>query len=204
MKKTFLTSVAALAIMGFAACNNEKTEETTMSDTVNAGGVSDVSGSRVSMRQAPDPNGSYVDLKTGKPVKLKRDDNYGYVVNLETNEPVEFYVDMNLQDTFYGKTGDVVNNALTRDNAGIYELDDSKVEWDGDNMKIKNDDGSKEKLGDEEYKYKDDDVKMKSTNDETKYKSGDVKVKTTEDETKIKTPTTKIKANENGVEVKKR
>ncbi len=69
-----------------------------------------------------------------------------------TNEPVEFYVDMNTRDTIYGRGRYVVNNYIVRSNDGMYRLDASKIKMDKDDIKIK--DGSK--------KLKMDGSKMKS------------------------------------------
>jgi hypothetical protein len=91
----------------------------------------------------------YVDLNTGKTVKLEKDES-GLMVNAETKHSVDIYVDTKTNDTIYGKTGKVINGHVVRtndtwnydadvnadDNGGDYKI---KVEKDGD-VKIKDGD----------------------------------------------------------------
>lgn len=184
MKSIFIKSLMGAALIsGMAACNNSSTADTDDTDTVLVG-AAEKQTTRV-VNSSFNPDGSYVDLSTGKTVKLTRNETDGTIMNMETSQPVEFYVDMSTHDTFYAKTGTVVNYALLQEE-GKYKLDDAKIKWEGDELKIKNADGSKEKITDDEYKYKSDDVKIKETEDETKIKAGDTKIKVSKDEVKVK------------------
>jgi hypothetical protein len=166
MKKLMIPALA-IATLSFAACNNSSETETTSTDTVST-----------STTVAPAAT-QYVDLNTGNPVEMKKDES-GHMVSMATGEPVEFYVDMNTRDTFYGKTGTVVNNAIMRSKDDTkYELDGAKAKWDGNELKIEYADGSKVKADEDEYKYKSGD--------------GKTKVKIDGDDKKIKTPDQKIK-----------
>lgn len=198
MKKLFL-SFAALSLLGFTACKNDTTTgESAMDSTAAATEMADNSMTTTTTTRTFD--GTYTDLSTGKSVQVRRDDSKGYMVDASTGAPIEFFVDMNTRDTFYGKTGTVVNNAIMMDE-GTYKLDDAKIKWDGEELKVKGDD-SKEKITNDEYKYKDGDTKIKDNENEYKAKSGDAKLKANEDGYKYKDNDIKVKANKNEVKVK--
>lgn len=194
MKQAFLKSFAALALFGFAACNTQTTtSESGKSDSASVSTNESRLETGMEVSSGPsdfNPNGTYTDLSTGESVQLKRNEN-GVIVNLQTGEPVEFYVDMSTQDTFYGKTGAEVNNALLYNN-GAYELDETRL----------NKDDYKETLEGDEYKLKDGDTKIKATDGEYKYKKGDTKIKSTKDQTKIKSGKTKIEIEDGKTKVK--
>lgn len=101
----------------------------------------------------------YIDLNTGKKVKLEKDGS-GLMVNAETKKPLYIYIDTKTNDTIYGKTGEVVNGHIlkTGDNTYGYDMD---IKSDG------------------EYKYKDGDYKIKVEAD------GDIKIKDGDTKTKI-------------------
>lgn len=89
--------------------------------------------------------GRYLDLNTGKKVELVKDEKTGLMVNKETNEPVDVYVDTKTNDTIYGRTGKVINGEVDRNGEvyvwrGAYEYKNGdlkvEVEKDGD-LKIK-------------------------------------------------------------------
>jgi len=114
-----------------------------------------------------DQNDRYVDLETGKHITVVKDSTNGVMVNKETNEPVDIYVDTETKDTIYGKTGEVINNH-------VIKLDDGKytyAEADIDPVKVKTE-------ADGDYKVKDDNSKIKVEEDgDVKIKEGDKKVK---------------------------
>ncbi len=106
----------------------------------------------------------YIDLSTGKPVEVVKDEKTGFMVNKETNEVLYIYVDTKKKDTIYGKTGKVINGhvILTADKEYVYDEDE----------KLK----SGENAGAE---YKDGDYKVEVEKDgDTKIKNGDKKIKT--------------------------
>lgn len=156
MVKTFLTGILiTTAFFSLTACNNSEETETSSADTT-------------VMETTAQPHGgssNYISLSGGSPVH--RDEASGRYVD-ESGAPVEFYVDMNSMDTFYGATNQNVSNALIHENDS-WRVDDTKVKIDGDEMKIKSDDG-----------------KIKVDGDETKIKTGDTKIKTDGDEYKQK------------------
>lgn len=115
----------------------------------------------------------YIDLATGKPVMVIKDEKTGYMINADTKEPLYMYVDTKKNDTIYAKDGKVVNSHIikTDDNKYIYE-DDEKLKVENGQVKYKQDD----------YKVeveKDGDVKIKNGNDKVKIdgKTGERKVK---------------------------
>lgn len=110
----------------------------------------------------------FEDLSTGKKIYVIQNEN-GEAVDSLTNEPVEFYVDLETKDTIYGKTGRVVNNAIIKTPEGTYELDETKIIAEEDEMKIKSED-TKIKIDGDEMKIKTDDKKIKIDGDERKVK----------------------------------
>lgn len=175
MKKLLIAAVIAPAFL-VTACNNSESETASTTDTVSTETVVTTT--------------NYVDLSTGSNIDVKKDETSGKMVNVATNEPVEFYVDLNTRDTFFGYTGTVVNNTLARSEDGKWEFDGNKAKWDGNELKIEYADGSKVKADEDEYKYKSAD--------------GKTKVKVDGDDKKIKTPDVKIKEKDGEVRVKER
>ncbi len=164
-----------VAALSFTACNSSETE-TTSTDSTSV------------MTTETTTATQYVDLNTGNTVEMRKNES-GQMVSMATGEPVEFYVDMNTRDTFYGKTGTVVNNAIVRGDDMKYELDESKAKWDGNELKVEYADGGKMKADEDEYKYKSGDgkTKVKVDGDDAKIKTEDKKIKMEDGEpTKVK------------------
>lgn len=106
--------------------------------------------------------GRYLNLSTGKTIGVEKDEKTGYMVDMQTREPLYIYVDSKKDDTIYAKTGEVINGH-------VYLDDNNKYVFDGDE-KLKLDDG---------VTYKDGDYKVKvEENGDMKVKNGDRKVKT--------------------------
>ncbi|HKB43792.1 MAG TPA: hypothetical protein VKC90_05370 [Chitinophagaceae bacterium] len=49
--------------------------------------------------------GRYIDLRSGKAIKVEKDSTGGWV-DADTKNPVYIYVDTKTHDTIYGKTGE--------------------------------------------------------------------------------------------------
>ena len=145
--------------------------------------------------------GEFVDLNTGQKITVEKDAETGYMVNAETDKPVYLYVDTEKRDTFYGRTGKVVNKEIERNSNGMfmYTGDDDYVYKNGDYKLKAEEDG--------DYKIKDGDYKLKVEEDgDMKVKKGDdYKKKVEEDgDIKIKDGNTKIEVEDGKVEVKKK
>jgi hypothetical protein len=171
MKKNLIL-IAALFFV--TACNNSDSETATSTDslatsaeaTENAETSATGSSSSASLEKF-DESASYVSLTTKKPVRVKKDISRGYIVDYETNEPLNFYFyNPATRDTF-DWSGNVVNGYLMRGTDGTYTLDESrwrvKVDDDGD-IKAKDGDDSKIKIdaSSGEAKIKTDTSKKKS------------------------------------------
>ena len=167
----------AASVMVFAAC-----QDTNQNDE------------RIATDRTETETGSqrYVDPNTGAPVDLYYDTDKKVTYNRKNDKPVEFYVNTNTGDTVYGKGRYVVNGYLIREDDGSFSLNDKKVEFDGDELKIKGE-NSKLKVDGDEMKYKEGDLKIKQDGDEVKIKDGDYKEKRDGDEVKIKDGDKKIK-----------
>ena len=136
--------------------------------------------------------GTYVDLNTGDSIMVIADPETGYAINSETRKPVYLYVN-NQKDTIF-TTGIVVNDKLIASEGGYYEVDETKVKVDDEDVKIKYADYKKKVDGDD-YKIKDGDYKLKVEGDgDIKIKDGDYKKKISEDgDVKIKDGDSKTK-----------
>ncbi|MDP1795813.1 MAG: hypothetical protein Q8K53_00720, partial [Daejeonella sp.] len=82
--------------------------------------------------------------------------------------PVEFYLN-NAGDTLF-QNGLVVNHAIMKAD-GKWMLDETKIKRDGDQIKIKFEDGDKIKIDGEDMKIKDADGKIKVEDDTIKIKN---------------------------------
>jgi hypothetical protein len=164
MRNLFILGIAAAAAIGFTSCGNDNEETLTSTDSTSTSSMGEMNASTDA--GGATASGSYVDLKTGKSVR--RDETSGRYVD-ESGSPVDFWVDVNTRDTFYGSAGTNVNNALIYEN-GDWRVDDSKVKVDGDEVKMK-DAAGKTKVDGTDYKDKTSDAKVKSEGDETKVKA---------------------------------
>jgi hypothetical protein len=67
---------------------------------------------------------AYIDLRTGRAVKLERDSTTGAYIDQNTGQPVYMYVDTKRGDTICGKTGEVVNGHVRFENDTYYYDED--------------------------------------------------------------------------------
>jgi hypothetical protein len=122
--------------------------------------------------EGPSTSQRYIDPNTGAPVDLYYNAHEKMTYNRETNKPVDLYVNTS-GDTVYGKGRFVVNGYIIRGEDGIFRLDNSRVEMDGDELKIIGDNG-KLKIDDGEMKFKDENGnKYKRDGDDVKVKKDD-------------------------------
>ena len=142
---------------------------------------------------------TYVDLNTGETVSVYYDTLKWVTVNKVTTQPVDWYVikyaDRMDYDTVHGVTGIIANGMIVKGDAG-WTFDDSKVKWDGNELKMKDRFGRKVKWEAGEMKIKDWNSKYKSEKgDDTKFKQEWDKVKWKEDgSTKVEVGTGKVKS----------
>lgn len=170
MKKS-LTLLSAGLMVALMSCNSKTESTATESDSMN---VDD--NATVSTSSATVVPGSYVNLSTGKTVYIVKDEATGYAMDSIAKIPVDFYINTSTNDTIY-RTGFVVNNAIVKTSEGTYQLDETKLKVDGDEIKFKDED-TKIKVDGEDSKVKDGDYKQKIDGDESKTKTGDTKTKT--------------------------
>jgi len=170
MKKLLIVSAISVTTV-FTACNNrtneDKNEASSLTESASTEGPGVVSG-------------EYVNLETGKEVYVIPDKDSGKAVDSISGEPIRFYVNTQTGDTLF-RTGVVVNHQLIESN-GTWDFDSSKVELEGDEIKIKGSD-SKFKAEDVDTKYKEgEDFKVKTEkNGYAKIKDGNSKTKIEED-----------------------
>lgn len=147
---------------------------------------------------AQTPSYTIMDLNTGETIDVYYDVATWRTINKANSEPVDFYVisypATATYDTVHGITGLVVNNMITKNGEGKWAFDDTKVKWDGKELKMKDKYGRKVKWEKGELKVKDWNSKYKSEKgDDTKYKQEWDKVKWKDDEIKIEQGTNKTK-----------
>ena len=177
MKKQFFL-MGAVAILGFAACNdNGSTNTATTTDTTVATNPGDTTVQTTTTTTTttktvhPIANferRTFYNVKTKKPVKLRMDTVLHYYVDVSTNkEPDYYYYDPSSKDTFdyYGRR---LNNALMMNN-GDFTIDESRLSNDnmgstGGAMSTATDTSSMSNMnsGKMKMKQKDDKTKMKS------------------------------------------
>lgn len=129
-------------------------------------------------------NAEFTNLENGEPVEIITDQETGYAMDATNGEPVEFYVNMNTMDTFYGRTGTVVNNAIFQNETGYYQLDEDKIKWEDDRMTVVGSDRTDTVV--KEADANKDSAKVKVEGDELKIKQGDQKIKVEDGKSKIK------------------
>jgi hypothetical protein len=187
MKKLIFSLITFLSL-GFIACNNDSTtSETTDSTTTTTTTTTDASTTTSSSDytamadefQRNSDAGKYMDVKTGKPIKISVDKTTGKKINLTTNEPVTRYIYVDNNDWWvYDWEGSRLGRAKMDNNKVMFE-DSVNKNW------------------------VDYDVKWKNDSDESKMKTDDIKVKTEKDgDIKIKTKDKVIKKDEDGTKVK--
>ena len=180
MRKTQFYFPGLVLLCSLAACNGSGNTGT--ADTTNTGNntvttttttttVHKYSGSFI-----PKPDVKYIDLRTNKQVTVRIDTVRGEVVNDETNEPLDLFVAPNSTDTFYGPTGTVVNNYITKDESGAYRVDTVRINT-VEVHTVMPEDQPSEVTG--KYKEKDNGnkTKIKTDDQKIKEKNGVIKVK---------------------------
>jgi len=121
----------------------------------------------------------FIDLESGKTITVEKDSKTGYMVNGETKEPIGIYVNTATNDTFYGRSGKVINNSVIKSSDGKYTYRDG--DGDGNRVKVKVEGTGGINVNDDEYKKKveaDGDIKIKDGNTKIKIdEDGSKKVK---------------------------
>src|SRR5665213_188806 len=117
MKTKHLYTAGFLLIFGMSACNgsgttSSSTDSTKTTTTMNPGDsavttTTTIVHHRYAGSFTPKPNTKYMDLKTHKQVSVRIDTAQGTIVNDETNEPMDLFVEPTTHDTIYGLTGSV-------------------------------------------------------------------------------------------------
>lgn len=198
MKKVSGFVLAVFGIGLVSSCNNAETtttqtDNTVVADSTNQAAMQTTTTTTTTTSQPVaanvrtiklNPSASYVDLSSGKKVRLRVDTVTKYIVNEVTNQPIMYYIDPTTNDTF-DRQGRIVNRALRRGSSGDYTVDESYFSSQssdnsaGDTMSGTTSTGtvsgttgsSKEKIKDDKYKYKDPNVKVKAKDDKTKVKT---------------------------------
>lgn len=160
MKNTTRILSAVLISTVFMACNSNQDKDMAGDTTVTTEEYT-----QTEVKVIP---GNYTDLNTGETVYIIMDPQTGWAIDSIKKVPVEFYTN-NAGDTIF-QTGLVVNNAIMKAD-GKWMLDETKVKRDGDEIKIKFENGDKIKIDGDEMKMKDEEGKVKIDGDSVKIKT---------------------------------
>lgn len=191
--------VPGLLAIGLASCqtttstenstNSDTTTMTTTDPAMNADpNMITTTTTTTTTRPAfqPRENVQYMDLRTKKMVRVRVDTVHHYVVNAETNQPLDFFMEPGGTDTFYGRNMQRANGYIRYNSGNDWSYDES-MGGGSSNMNS----GSSS-------------MDMSTTGTSSTGTGSDVKkIKTNENETKIKMEDgSKIKTNENGTKIK--
>jgi hypothetical protein len=186
MKKLIFSLITFLSL-GFMACNSDSTTSATTDSTTTTTTTTDATTTTSSSDysaladtfQRNSEAGKYIDVKTGKPIKISVDKTTGNKINIATNMPVTRYIYVDNNDWWvYDGDGSRLGRAKMENNKVLFK-DSANKNW------------------------VDYDVKWKNDSDESKMKTDDIKVKTEKDgDIKIKTKDKVIKKDEDGTKVK--
>jgi hypothetical protein len=193
--KTKLFSLLAIAsIVGFAACNNSSETATTTDSTTNTTATTTTSTTNYAALadtfQTNSTAGNYLDVRTGKPIRISVNKETGAKTMADNNEPVRYYVDRRTWWVYDANTGNTLGEVKMEGDALRYKdpngnwisaeeywkmkdaettTGDAKVSDNGN--KVKSDEGTKVKVADDGNK-----VKVKDADgNKTKVKDGEVK-----------------------------
>ena len=186
MKKLIFSLITFLSL-GFMACNSDSSTSTTTDSTTTTTSTTDATTTTSSSDYAAMADefqrnsdaGKYMDVKSGKPIKISVDKTTGKKINVETNEPVTRYIYVDNNDWWvYDWEGSRLGRAKMDNNKVMFE-DSVNKNWVDYDVKWKNDS--------DESKMKTDDIKVKTEKDgDIKIKTGDKVIKKDEDGTKVK------------------
>jgi len=175
MKTTHLYIAGIILTIGASACNgNASTGSSNPGDSTTTTTTTTTTTVRHAYHGAfiPQTTVKYIDLRTSKQISVKIDTIQGDIVNDETNQPVDLFVEPMTHDTIYGMTGAVVNNFIIHDSTGDFRLDTARYNTmqppaDNSSTTIVDDATGKAKYKEKangKVKYKDDEEKVKAKN----------------------------------------
>lgn len=182
MRKAHLYTTGLLFITSMTACSSGTGTTNAADSTALNPGDSAISTStttttvhrRYAGSFAPQTDVKYLDLRTQKQVAIRIDTLRGQIINTETNEPLDLFVDPVKHDTIYGQTGTVVNNYVIKDESG-YRVDTVRI----NTVEVRTVTATPEPTmtGDGKYKEKENKTKLKTDDQKIKVKNGVMKVK---------------------------
>src|SRR5215208_2267088 len=172
MKRNKILSLFTIVLFGLFACNDNSKTSAANEDSSNGSVTTNTSsGNYAAQADEFEKNsaaGKYLDVRTGKPIKISVDRTTGVKTNVETSTPVVRYIYIDDPDWWvYDAEGNRLSRAKMENNTLLFEDNNNWVSYD---------------------------VKWKSDEDGAKLKSGDSKTKTDKGgDTKAKTDSTKLK-----------
>lgn len=175
-------ALCGLLAISLASCENDTTTTTaTTTDTAAMAPTADpnmitTTTTTTTTRPAfqPQPNVKYMDLRSRKLISVRVDTVHHYIVNSETNEPVDWIMLPGSTDTFYGRNMQMANGYIDYGSGTDWRYDESRANSSTSSSDINGTGANVEKIktNDNETKIKmDDGSKIKSNGNETKIKN---------------------------------
>lgn len=129
MKNKAFTGIAVIIIAGFSSCyDNNNIPEPHITRTIDS--VNDYTIDSPGLIEPPTfiirPDNTYVDLTTGRKIKIAVDSASRNIIDEGTGRAVLFFIDPSTKDTFDTK-GRRVNNALIKGNDNSWNVDEQKI-----------------------------------------------------------------------------
>src|SRR5690349_18396159 len=111
--KLLLTMALGTSLLA-ASCSDDSTTTTTTTDSLSTGTTTTTTTTTTTQVPVLSETDSYIDLKTGKAIHIRRDPSTNVYVSDEMPQ-LDIYVNTNTRDTFWGPEAVSVNNALVYD-----------------------------------------------------------------------------------------
>jgi hypothetical protein len=209
MQKSLLPLVV-LAVCLSASCSTttENDQDSNSDSTVLVEDNGTDGNAALTARTQLSESDSYIDLRTGKPIRIRRGENGLY---MSESGDLGIYVNTTTSDTFYGGQAFNVGGHLLHNDGSDWEVDQNWLNSQsatnyGDGMLNEPEKVQVQDDGDYKAKYKEGDIKEKMKVDadgkDMKYKykddENDTKLKITDDQIKYKDPNGKTEIESDG------
>lgn len=129
-------AILGMLAISLAACQNgTDTTTSTSTDTMNAAAAGanpnmiTTTTTTTTTRPAfePKPNVQYMDLRTRKLITVRVDTVHHYIINAQTNQPVDWIMEPGTTDTIYGRTMQSANGYINYGNGNDWSYDESRA-----------------------------------------------------------------------------
>jgi hypothetical protein len=128
-------ALCSLLALSFASCDsNTNTTTATSTDTTMTTPAADpnmitTTTTTTTTRPAfvPKPDVQYMDVRTKKMITVRVDTVHHYIVNAQTNQPVDWLIEPGTTDTIYGRNMQMANGYINYGNGSDWTYDESRA-----------------------------------------------------------------------------